>query len=353
MKDKTKRLYCRAGIRLIPAIAAIIVLLVACNNNDTETHTCVWGDWERVGTSNVTRRICTVEGCQEDFTGGSRVHPTSTMNMVFVPGGSFRMGSPDDELGRFGNPGDAWYEGPQRRVTLSDFYMGRTTVTRGQWRAVLGAGTVQETSWGGVGDDDYPATHVSWYEAIVFANRLSMERNLSPAYRIQGSTDPDNWSGGTIPTASDADWDAVEIVPGSTGYRLPTEAQWEYAARAGTRTAFNDGVTNDWNDTVSVGALGWFWGHPDGNSLREVGLRTPNAWGLYDMHGNVWEWAWDWLGEYPSAAQTNPVGPDTGVFRVLRGGSWGIDAQNLRSARRVGNDPWFWLGGDGFRLVRP
>ena len=270
------------------------------------------------------------------FTAASPVS-TSGIPMVRIPSGSFLMGSSVDEPGRQAN------EGPQWQVTLDSFYMGRYLVTQEQWVAVMGTNPSHFT-----GNINRPVENVSWYDTIVFSNKLSFMAGLSPAYEIrcavndEWTTNPDRW--GTVPTNSDIRWNNVRIVPGSTGYRLPTEAQWEYAARAGSTTLFNFGnrITSEYANF--------------GNNHREttlVGSFPPNAWGLYDMHGNLVEWVWDWMGPYPSIAQNDPIGPIAGTIRVLRGGSWNLSAQFLRSAQRFGNDPsdgWF---NDGFRLVRP
>ena len=272
------------------------------------------------------------------------------LDMVRIPAGIFTMGSPAGEPGRVST--GTWAE-TQRQVTLTQgFYMGRFQVTRAQWYSVIGT-----TPWGAGSADNRALTHVSWHEAIVFANRLSMQAGLSPAYEMETttagvwSTDPAQW--GSVPWSGDLRWNAVRVVAGSTGYRLPTEAQWEYAARAGTTTAFNDGVTNDWNDTAAVRLLGWFSGIPGGHHAMAVGQLRPNIWGLYDMHGNVWEWVWDWTGVYPTGPCTDPTGPITGTFRVTRGGSISNEANSLRSAARGADSPWSRFQENGFRLVRP
>jgi formylglycine-generating enzyme required for sulfatase activity len=196
--------------------------------------------------------------------------------------------------------------------------------------------------------------NVSWFDAIVFCNKLSMQEGLSPAYRINESTDPADW-GKPEHSYSNPIWNAVQIVDGSTGYRLPTEAQWEYACRAGTTTAYNTG------DTISSNT-GWFvdWDYDDVDAWRnctthEVGLKSPNAWSLYDMHGNVMEWCWDLYGAYASGAQTDPAGPNLNDYfmRVMRGGAFNEGGEFLRSARRYYDVPITYDDSTGFRVVRP
>jgi uncharacterized repeat protein (TIGR02543 family) len=260
------------------------------------------------------------------------------MVMVWIQGGTFTMGSPTTETGRSSSE-------TQHTVTLTGFYMGKYPVTQAQYEAVMGTNPSLFTIPAGseTNTAQRPVEGVSWYDALVFCNRLSMAAGLSPAYRINGSTDPAAW--GTIPTSSNATWNAVEIVAGSTGYRLPTEAQWEYACRAGTTTAYNTGATISDN-------TGWYYSN-SGSRTHTVGEKPANTWGLFDMHGNVEEWCWDWNGGYTSGAQTDPMGAVSGNSRVVRGGSWGSYSQNLRSAYRVGNYPNYRYGNGGFRLVRP
>jgi formylglycine-generating enzyme required for sulfatase activity len=158
-----------------------------------------------------------------------------------------------------------------------------------------------------------------------------------------------------VPTDSNATWNAVAIVAGSNGYRLPTEAQWEYACRAGTATPFSTG------NNITTSQANYDGREPYNNNAKgeyrqkttPVGSFAPNAWGLYDMHGNVSEWCWDWYGSYASGAQTDPVGAVSGYGRVRRGGSRSGYGQNLRSAFRYYNYPINWYSSIGFRLVRP
>ena len=286
------------------------------------------------------------------------------ISMTYIPSGTFTMGSPASEKGRY------IYES-QRQVTMSSFYMSIYQVTQLQWITVMVDNSnginmnpsffdntgrklyitslILTTPEPGELQSRRPVESVSWYDALVFCNRLSVIDGLSPAYRIKGSTNPADW--GVVPTDYNSTWDAVEIVPGSTGYRLPTEAQWEYACRAGTTTAFNDG-NDDWEDRPALNHTSWNT-HNSDYKTHEVGKKAANAWGLYDMHGNVYEWCWDWNGDYPNNSQINPTGPSGGTTRIVRGGAWNNNGRGLRSAVRGGIAPFIRFEYIGLRLVRP
>jgi len=277
-------------------------------------------------------------GCPNDpgsDTGGKTTPTTPTTptnpsnnpsGMVKVPAGTFMMGSPTDEADRQTNE-------TQWQVTLSAFYLGKYEVTQKEYVAVMGSlpSSVSDTYGKG---DNYPVYNVSWYDAIVFCNKLSMKESLTPAYSIEidgkDETDPAKW--GTVPTSSDATWNAVKIVANSKGYRLPTEAQWEYAARGGSSAEYKIYSGSD-----TIGDVAWYSGN-NGNSgepdygTKQVGTKTRNGLGLYDMSGNVFEWCWDRYGTYPTEPETDPVGASSGSSRVLRGGSWYNTAQDARSA---------------------
>ncbi len=232
---------------------------------------------------------------------------------VFVEGGSFMMGSPPDEPDRDSD------EGPRHRVTVSSFYMKTTPVTQREWREVMGT---NPSSFEG---DDRPVEGVTWFDAVKYCNALSVREGSTPVYRLNGKNVTANWN--------------------TDGYRLPAEAEWEYAARGGNASK---GYLYAGGD--NVGEVAWY-NVNSGGETRPVGGRAPNELGLYDMSGNVYEWCWDWKGSYSSGSQSDPRGPASGLYRVIRGGSWRYSARYLRSAYRY-LSPGFGYDDLGFRLVR-
>jgi formylglycine-generating enzyme required for sulfatase activity len=244
-------------------------------------------------------------------------------DMVRINGGSFQMGSPSNEAGRRDN------ESPQRQVTVGSFSMGRTQVTQAQWEAVMGNNPSRFKG------PNLPVESVTWFDAVEYCNRLSQREGLTPAYTISDRTPA---TGHPI-TGATVTWNRS-----ANGYRLPTEAEWEYACRAGTTTAWNTGATISDN-------TGWYSANSN-SKTQEVGKKPANAWGLHDMHGNVWEWCWDLFGMYPSA-HPDPIGAVFGSYRVERGGSWYDVAQSTRSAIRLSRGPDGRYYSIGFRLVRP
>ena len=267
------------------------------------------GDWETVLALDATNSDgLRIKAAAEKAAILARNPITNTLGMTLhtIPAGTFTMGSPEDETDRRANE-------HQHEVTISKaFYMQTTEVTQGQWKAVMGTEPWKGKSYGKE-RSDYPAVYVSWDDAVAYCKKLSEK---------EGKT-----------------------------YRLPTEAQWEYACRAGTKTTRSFG-----NNENALGDYAWY--EKNAYSVGEkyahqVGLKKPNAFGLYDMHGNVFEWCHDYYGEdyYQQSPEKDPTGPTSGSSRVLRGGSWYHNSRFTRSALRIslGAGSHYGLG---FRLVR-
>jgi formylglycine-generating enzyme len=244
----------------------------------------------------------------------------SRPELIAIPEGTFWMGSKEDEHGRGPD------EGPRHRVTVSAFRLCRTEVTQGQWQAVMGQNPSQCEHGCG---SDLPVQNVSWFDAVEYLDRLSEREGLTRCYAERGA-------GGAI------QWNRE-----CTGYRLPTEAEWEYAARAGTDTAYSAG-----SEPTVMPEHAWFE-HNANARVHPVASKPANPWGLHDMHGNVYEWVWDWHGSYSDAPQRDPVGPVEGRLRVMRGGSFVSWSKDVRSANRFGVVPTARGGrGLGLRCAR-
>ncbi len=292
---------------------------------------------------------------------------TNSIGMTFnlLPAGTFTMGSPDGSGSEPAEPGRASTE-TQHQVTLSkSFYVQTTEVTNKQWNTILfdsGLGAKPSTSHTG---DNYPVETVNWFEAAYFANRLSITEGRTPCYDLTGCS-------ANVPGA-DMECSSVAISATCSGYRLPTEAQWEYAARATTTTAYGNPVYFD-TSNIETGsgfnsnlyAMGWYSYNNAMESssavtayesgTKPVATKQPNRWGLYDMHGNVWEWCRDWWDgtAYSPNPVTDPSGDLTGSSRVYLGGGWDTTfAKYARSAFRSMSTPGRRSHTLGFRLVLP
>ena len=271
-------------------------------------------------------------------TGGSVIDQHG-YEMARIEPGEFWMGSPSDEEGREDDE-------TRHKVRITKgFVMGSTEVSQALYQAVMGENpSLSKYKGSSLVGPEKPVQNVSWLDVVAFCNRLSEQEGLEPAYRISGET---------------VTWDRS-----ANGYRLPTEAEWEYAARAGGSNRYSG--TSDDSSVCQYGNVSnpsaksrfdWSWdvfSCEDGAQVAsDVGSYQSNGWGLYDMTGNVWEWVWDWYGEYPSGTVTDPVGPSTGSLRVVRGGSWLNVARLVRVALRYIYDPGVrsncFLG---FRLAR-
>lgn len=220
-------------------------------------------------------------------------------DMVYVKGGTFNMGATDEQGPE--DPDDDEY--PVHPVTLSDYYIGKFEVTQGLWKAVMGSNPSNFKK-----GDNYPVECVSWNDIQTFLTELN---------KFTGKK-----------------------------YILPTEAQWEYAARGGAQSKGHKYSGSDTIDDVA-----WYGGYSDEGTTHPVGKKQPNELGLYDMSGNVWEWCSDWFDDYSSELQTDPTGSETGYNRVLRGGSWNFIARSCRVSFRYNYLPNLSFFHFGFRVV--
>ncbi|MBR3543973.1 MAG: formylglycine-generating enzyme family protein [Treponema sp.] len=241
-----------------------------------------------------------------------------------------------------------------RTVTLSDFYMCDHEVTQAEYIVVMGA---NPSNFEGYGWEKLPVEQVSWFDALVYCNKKSLAENLTPCYTINGKTNPSDW--GTVPTSIDATWNAAICNLNADGYRLPTEAEWEYAALGGKAGVAADDPTDyaGTNDSTQLGTYAWCTDNSE-SKTHAVKTKTKNGLGLFDMSGNVWEWCWDWYNDdAKSGDNSNPVtnplgGAPLELRRVLRGGSWKYGDFICSVAYRNGNYPNGRDDNLGFRVVR-
>ena len=375
-----------AALVLLAAITMALLPLAGCKNDSvSEAHTHIFDEknWESDATGHWRPATCghteekggfashtfgdwEVETESTDIAAGKPVKKCTTCSwtdemeipagFVYIPAGTFKMGMGSEA------EGVADDEKPEHEVTISKgYFMGRHEVTQKEWAEVMkdnangiseypsnfknSPAENEEPKEGGL-----PVEMVSWYDAVVYCNRRSIAEDLTPCYTIGGKTNPDEW--GTVPTSSDDPWE-VTCDWEANGYRLPTEAEWEYAARAG------DDTTNarTWSGTKVGDDLenyAWYSKNSD-RKTHQVGTLHPNEWGLYDMSGNVWERCWDWYGDYSTESVTNPTDPtggSSGSIRVFRGGGWCDDAGNCTVSLRNCNFPSIRGSFLGFRLVR-
>lgn len=294
--------------------AVVLMSLTACDSETTVQETTA-SDLEEVSNSS-----------------GPEMEIEAPDGFVLLSGGTFTMGSPDTEAWRSEDEA-------QHEVTLSDFYISPYELTQQEYEDVMGTNPSNFTG------ENLPVENISWLDAVAYCNARSEQEGLTPAYTIDGTS---------------VSWDRS-----ANGYRLPTEAEWEYACRAGTTTPFNT------ETSISAEEANYWGDYPymiEDNYFNQSNLETQpgvyrqttvevnsfshNAWGLYNMHGNVGEWVWDYYGAYSTEAQTDPTGAETGTRRVYRGGGWNDFAKNVRSAYRAAMPQENSNYNLGFRLVR-
>ncbi|MBQ3835653.1 MAG: formylglycine-generating enzyme family protein, partial [Treponema sp.] len=271
--------------------------------------------------------------------------------LVLIPHGSFKRAESSSN--------------PAYTVTLTkDFYICDHEVTQKEWFDVMGVKQedmyATDKGWG----DNYPVYYVNWYAAIAYCNKRSVKEGLTPCYSVSGVTDWAALNFASIPTSSDTDWNAATCDFNASGYRLPTEAEWEYAALGDYKNNTNwngYGNSNDSSAIVFAGYDGsnniddYAWYTGTATYSKEAKGKAANSYDLYDMSGNVWEWCWDWYGsgQYDTDGNvSDPSGASSGSYRVNRGGSWFSGAGLCSVAYRADNSPYYRSSFLGFRVVR-
>jgi len=277
-------------------------------------------------------------GCP-NVTGGG----PPTIKMVYVPAGSFQR---DAEEGNIS-------------VITKPYYLGKYQITRQQFKDIMGT---DPSSTGYSSGMDDPVQYVNWYHAIAFCNKLSLLEGLTPAYTVSGVSNWANLAFSSIPTSSNTDWDGATCDFNASGYRLPTEMEWMWAAMGAPADGQNGGINRTgyskayagegYGTGTSIGNYAWYTSNSS-SKTHPVGGKLPNELGLYDMTGNVWEWCWDWHASYPTGAQTDYTGAGSGSNRVIRGGRWGFIASYCTVANRSYYHPYYQSYNIGFRILRP
>ena len=236
-----------------------------------------------------------------------------------------------------------------RSITIPDMYVCDHEVTRGEFKELMGTDPSTANAYDKDGNKltgdavlNNPVNYVNWYAAIAYCNKLSLKENLTPCYSVSGVTDWESLAYSSIPTSSNSTWDALTYNEEADGYRLPTEAEWEWLARGGENYTYAGSNTVD--------DVAWYKTNTNGTGTREVKTKKANGYGLYDMSGNVYEWCYDWYDTVSSS--TADTGASSGSYRVLRGGSGYDSDDRCQVSRRSYDNPHFRSSSCGFRVVR-
>jgi formylglycine-generating enzyme required for sulfatase activity len=268
---------------------------------------------------------------------------SSTIGIIrFVPAGRFQRDATASNIS----------------VISMAFRMSQHEITRLQFLAIMGNDPSSTTFSSGTGD---PVQQANWYHAIAFCNKLSLAEGLTPVYAVSGITDWATLTYASIPTSSDATWDAATATWTNNGYRLPTEMEWMWAAMGAPADGQGGGTnttgylkgyagSTEGAGQTNLGDYAWY----SSDKTHPAGTKLANELGLYDMSGNVWEWCWDWYATYPSGTQTDYRGAASGAYRGIRSGAWYFNPSYCTVAYRGSNFPSYQSNGCiGFRVVRP
>lgn len=314
-------------------ILLCVSLFISCSKIKSETFTAE-------GSETVTE-MASVENSEDGFeqqNENSEKEESSEFEsvsprMILVEGGTFKLGT---EIEGFHD------------VTVSSFEIGETEVTIGQYQSVTDEKEIDESL------RNYPVTDVNWFEAVIYCNKLSMKCGYEPCYSINGETNPLMW-GTDIPSLSEDKgqvgdmtvWNTVQCNFTANGYRLPTEAEWAFAAQGGNKSNHTK-----YSGSNNINEVGWTQKNSEGH-LCEVAMKKPNELDIYDMSGNVWEWCWDRNGVYATVPEFNPTGPNKGSWhRVRRGGGWGTPDSDSEITYSSSDSPDVQSPYIGFRLCR-